>query len=243
MNLNSSLYTEINSTLIIHWDVNVPIGPFKNKFSRIMFSNYDDVNIDISTTTYDKKYDKNWRGSRFNQSINLTNNLWMARLTFGHNFNKSIELANNSHLTHLKFGFHYNQSIELKHNYRLTYLEFGWDFNQSIILPNKLTHLTLGYAFSQSVDLPNIEYLKICYDDIRMIENLPDSLTTLILYFEFNLPLDNLPNSIELIELPFNYDKPIRNIPISLKKIKFDEYDYLNWFTNARPDVEIEYYN
>jgi hypothetical protein len=150
MNLGSNEYTIIDDTIIIHWEVNKPIGKIDEKFKKLIFSNYDNINLCIKKNNNFKtiNYD-NWMRSKFNQSIVLTNSL--THLTFGSEFNQKVILTDS--LTHLTFGNNFNQYLNLTNS--LTHLIFGWRFNQSIVLTNSLIHLTFGYKFNQQVTLTN----------------------------------------------------------------------------------------
>lgn len=185
-------------------------------------------------------------GENFNQIINFSNptNLsnytcQLNHLTFGFNFNQLIQLDNLNLLTHLTFGERFNQKIVFPESLPLTHLKFCADFNQFVIFPNSLVHLTLGVNFLQLVDFPNIKYLKInsdAGDDMIMenlLNNLPNSLETLIFGYYFNSVIDNLPSSIKFIELPRDYNKPISNIPLNLHFIKCNtKYRYKHLFRN-----------
>ena len=101
MNLNSNNFTQINSTMVIHWDVNEPIDLTNHNFTQLIFSNYTDINICIEiSNNYIYQYEKCWKGSEFNKSLNLTNNLKITHLSFGYKFNQSIDLTNNIQLAH-----------------------------------------------------------------------------------------------------------------------------------------------
>ncbi len=95
MNLDSSEYTIIDDTIIIHWTVNKPIGTIDEKFKKLIFSDHADINISIQ---HGNNYNENiyLKGSLFNQSITLTN--FLTHLTLGYEFNQSIELANIKYL-------------------------------------------------------------------------------------------------------------------------------------------------
>ena len=58
--------------------------------------------IAIETNNYyTDEYDNNFISNKFNQKIDLSNNLNLTHLTFGRSFNKEIDLSNNINLTHL----------------------------------------------------------------------------------------------------------------------------------------------
>jgi hypothetical protein len=74
MNLNSSEYSVIDDMIIIHWNVNKPIGTIDEQFKKLIFSNYEDINLCIEyNNNYNKSNNKNWKGSLFNQPLTLTN--------------------------------------------------------------------------------------------------------------------------------------------------------------------------
>jgi hypothetical protein len=52
-----------------------------------------------------------------------------------------------------------------------------------------------------------------------LIDNLPNSITYLLLGDGFNQPVDNLPNSIIHLEFGHRFNQPVDNFPISLKKL------------------------
>ncbi len=98
MNLNSNEYTVIDDMIIIHWTVRKSMGIIDEKFKKLIFSNYDDINICIEQNNcYNENYYYGWRGSKFNKPVNLTNSL--IHLTFGYYFNQPVNLTNS--LTHL----------------------------------------------------------------------------------------------------------------------------------------------
>jgi hypothetical protein len=122
MNLQSSEYAVIGDMIIIYNYIDKQIGILDEKFKKLMFSNYDDINICIKQNNqYNSINFINWNSSLFNQPLILTNSL-----------------------THLNLGYSFNQPITLTNS--LTHLTFGDDFNQPVILTNSLTHLTFGYV-------------------------------------------------------------------------------------------------
>ena len=75
MNLNSSEYTVINDMIIIHWKVNKQIGIIDKKFKKLIFSNYDDINLYIKHNNNSNKNNYIFQGSLFNQPVILTDSL------------------------------------------------------------------------------------------------------------------------------------------------------------------------
>lgn len=232
INLSLSIYTYENSVLNYDYDwephFNHRINLSEN-IERITFGLFFNRLICLTNCT---RLTHLIFGECFDRPIKLTNKL--THLIFGDCFNQSIELVNS--LTHLIFGNSFNQSIELVNS--LTHLIFGYEFNQPINLTNnsELTHLILGKKFSHPVNLPNIKYLLINSNNANLIENLPDSLESLILGRDFNFPLVNLPNSIKYMKiLNFNYNILTIIFPINLKLIKCDyRSKYLNDLKNYK---------
>ena len=219
-----------------------------SKHNELIFSNYDDFTITIKTNNlYYEKYYDNYKGSKFNQQITISQNI--THLTFGEDFNQQVIIPQN--ITHLTFGDHFNQQVIIPQN--VTHLTFGFDFNQQVIIPQNVTHLIFGYDFDfdQPVNLPNIKYIKLGCNNIDIIENLPNSVEEIEFDYFFDLELHNLPNSIkkisfcsyssydkelnclpefvEYLELGKDYDKKINKFPINLKTIKCNRrYKYIN---------------
>ncbi len=137
MNLNLNEYTVIDDVIIIHWKVNKPIGTIDEKFKKLIFSNYDDINLCIKHNNEFVLNNCGWNNSRFNQPVILTDSL--THLTFGFCFNQQVTLTNS--LTHLTFGTRFNQPVILTDF--LTHLNFGDNFNQPINLTNSLTHFII----------------------------------------------------------------------------------------------------
>ncbi len=100
MNLNSSEYTVIDDMIIIHDGVNKPIGIIDKKFKKLIFSNYNDINISIQLNN---KYDfvnNGWNSSIFNYSISLTD--FLTHLTSEIKINHLIYFCSRIYLIHWK---------------------------------------------------------------------------------------------------------------------------------------------
>jgi len=94
-----------------------------NKYEKIMFSNYNEPLIAIETNNlWINKYNNNFIKNKFNQEIDLSNNIHLTHLFFGYRFNKEIDLSNNINLKHLTFGYNFNKKIDLSNNIHLTNL-------------------------------------------------------------------------------------------------------------------------
>jgi hypothetical protein len=73
---------EFNEELTDYYDV-------INKYKKIKFSNYNDPLIAIEIhNLYNDKYIKKYIKNKFNQKIDLSNNINLTHLTFKYKFNK-----------------------------------------------------------------------------------------------------------------------------------------------------------
>ena len=143
--------SEFNEELIDYYDI-------ISKYSKIIFSNYNDMSIAIETNNnYEKKYKNKYVKSKFNKKIDLSKNINLTHLILGEYFNKEIDLSNNINLTNLTFGYCFNQEVDLSNNIKLTHLIFGVEFNKEIDLSKNinLTYLSFSSYFNQKVDLLN----------------------------------------------------------------------------------------
>ena len=78
------------------------------KYNELIFSNYNDYNIEIETNgNYKIIYKSVYRSSIFNQSVIIPENV--THLTFGCNFNQQVIIPEN--VTHLTFGYEFNQQV------------------------------------------------------------------------------------------------------------------------------------
>ena len=254
-----------------------------SKYNELIFSNYKSYN-ELIFSNYDNyyqtdpetsiKYNSQYYTSKFNKPIIIPKNI--TKIIFGYYFNHPVIIPENitdiifdlffnqpiiipKNVTHLTFGLKFNQSIIIPES--VTHLIFGYKFNQSIIIPKNVTHLTLGYHFDQPLNLSNIKYLELNFNNINLIENLPNSIEEIKFGNWFNLELNNLPNSVKKIsfskysdydkelnclpefvkylELPINYKKKIKKLPLNIKTIKCDEeYEFINDYKN----IEIQCY-
>ena len=195
-----------------------------NKYEKIIFSNYNNPLIAIETNN-EFNNNSNYIESKFNQEIDLSNNINLTHLTFGHHFNQEINLSN-INLTHLTFGCCFDKKINLLKNINLTHLTFEYDFNQKIDLLNNinLTHLTFGSNFSQEIIIPfNVKSLNMfgCNNQY-LIDNLHNNIEELII-IKTNLNLDNLPNSIKKLYIKY-YHSELNNLPNSVEYLELNDY-------------------
>ena len=109
---------EFNELLDDYYDV-------IDMYEKVMFSNYNDPLIAIETNNLSEyEYYLYNINNKFNQKINLSNNINLTHLTFGEKFNQEIDLSNNINLTHLTFEVEFNKYIDLSNNINLTHLTF-----------------------------------------------------------------------------------------------------------------------
>ena len=107
-----------------------------NKYKKIMFSNYNDLLIAIKTNNKCiVDYKNNYIRSKFNQEIDLSNNINLTHLTFGWKFNH---------------GFNIPFNVKSLNMYRCN--------NQYIIdnLHNNIEELKLYYNDLNLDNLPNL---------------------------------------------------------------------------------------
>lgn len=157
-------------------------------------------------------------GNDFNQIVNLPNRL--THLLFGEEFNTIITYPNT--LTHLRFGKNFNQRLTLPEN--LTHLIFHShsSYRHNIVLHDNITHLKYSGSYGKHTHLPNrliyfsgrvkphmtipdtLVYLR-CGNIQQVIDKLPNTLETLVLYGDIDLKFDNLPNSVKRMFIDVGY--------------------------------------
>ena len=102
-------YWIVNDWLIFKPDFNEELDEYYNiinKYAKIMFSMYNEPLIAIETNNiYNIEYEDNYIYNKFNQKIDLSNNINLTHLTLGKYFNQEIDLSNNINLTHLTFEY------------------------------------------------------------------------------------------------------------------------------------------
>lgn len=149
----------------------------------------------------------------FNQQIFLTPNIKI--LTFSTFFDKTVHLS--KRILRLVFGTCFDQPINLSKN--VVHMVFGFNFNKPISLGKKIQHLELDLKFTQSLVLtknilsfrcalrnnlscilsPYIEQLTLVYNNCSVVENIPDSVKSMILRPCFSTPINNMPQSVKKI--------------------------------------------
>jgi hypothetical protein len=69
------------------------------------------------------------------------------------------------------------------------------------------------------------------------VDNLPQSLTELRFFFDFNQPVDNLPSSLSSLALSNLFNQPLDHLPASLTSLSFGNfYHYTKAFNELAPD-------
>jgi hypothetical protein len=107
-------------------------------------------------------------------------------------------------LTHLFLGNQYDQPINWIGGTNLLNLEFGNKFNQpvdNLSQYKKLSKLVFFWVFNQPIN------------------NLPDSITCLVLSEHFNQPIYKLPKNLENLYLGNKFSHGLHNFPENLKRI------------------------
>ena len=127
-------YWIIEDKLIFKPEFNEELDNYYNvieQYNTLIFSEYDVPEITIETDNkYDHKYTENYKISKFNQEIELTENI-----------------------THLSFGYCFNQKLELTNN--VTNLTLCHNHKTINYLTNKVKNLTLKYFNKKITNLPN----------------------------------------------------------------------------------------
>jgi hypothetical protein len=211
-----------------HFDSSIDV--YKNiisQYNKLIFSNYTDVDICIKTNNnFDSIFFNKYLGSKFNQKIDLPQNL--TYINFGNNFNQKVDLPPN--LVHINFGDCFNQQVDLPQN--LVHINFGYDFNQKINLPLDIIYLNINSNNKNLIDyLPDsIEELVLGFNFNLELNDLPQSIKKIIFYsYNYFYELNCLPSNIEYIQLPINYNKEIVKFPNKLKTIKCsNNYKYID---------------
>ena len=158
-----------------------------NKYSKIIFSNYNKPLIVIET-----------------------NNKWNKEYNYIYipcEFNKKIDLLNNINLTHLTFGKYFNQEIFIPFNIKS--LNMYCCNNQYIIdnLHNNIEELTIHQTNLNLNNLPN-SIKKIYIENYnKELNNIPNSIEYLEL-INYNLKIKKIPKNLKTVRCS-NYYKYI----------------------------------
>jgi len=126
-------------------------------------------------------------------------------------------------IEHLQVFNYVDEDIDFKNIY-VRHLEIHMSNGKIINLPEKLENLSIcnSKCILDYNNLPEIKYLEIKISDVSKKE--------------FN-QLDNLPNSIETLVLPRNYNKDLSNLPNSIKNFIIKKVD--NNYYDERVDNNI----
>ncbi len=144
-----------------------------NKYKKIMFSNYNDPLIAIETNNEYNDYIK----SKFNQEIDLSNNINLTHLTFGCYFNKKLNIPLS--VKSLNIQECNNQYIidNLHNNIEELIISYN-DLNLDN-LPNSIKKIYINGYKKELNNLPNsIEYLELKYYELK-IKKIPKKLKTI----------------------------------------------------------------
>lgn len=119
-------------------------------------------------------------GNRFNNKIDILNNLNLKYLEIGNEFDKTLYIPDN--LTTLKLGNKFNEALNINEN--LIKLKFGYNFNNYVNFDknNKLRYLYFGPKFNNN------------------LTNLPDSIISLYLP-NYNKKISYIPANIQNIHI------------------------------------------
>lgn len=164
---------------------------------------------------------------KFNSCINLDNLTKLKRLSFGYDYNKPVKFDNLLNLIQLSFGFEFNYPLEISHLDNLNYLKLSELYNQKFNFPPNLLHLHLGFKFLSWIEIPHsVKSIKLNCNNNFIIDNLPNTIETLLLGPDFCLELNNLPNSIKRLKFGItshNYQE-LNNFPESIEIIEFSNF-------------------
>ncbi len=140
-----------------------------NKYTRLIFSNYNDWKICFETNNeYMNVYDKQHIGSKFNKPIELNQNL--THLTTGYEFNHLIELTDKIFYLHLDSNL----------------------YNIIDNLPTSIKTITLKcdiYVYEYELNyLPmSVEYLKLNFTYNKKISNIQKKLKKIVCSKKYSL--------------------------------------------------------
>lgn len=130
------------------------------------------------------------------------------------------KLQNSHSLTHLHI-YGQNFSIVSKLPGSLTHLSM--DEFPNLTLPSSIVHLTYrgrqSLPWKEASDLPQLKFLDF-YGNFP-VNNLPITITELILRNDFDQSIDNLPPSLQTLQLGARFNQPVDHLPVSLQRLSF----------------------
>ena len=92
-------------------------------------------------------------------------------------------------------------------------------------LPASVTHLTIsGTFFFQPVVIPSpsVTHLKLrCGFTLMSMDELPSSVTHLILPDDFDQPVANMPSSVTHLTFGYLFNRPVENLPAHITHLTF----------------------
>jgi len=112
-------------------------------------------------------------------------------------------------------------------------------YNQLYKVQNTLRELYLPYNFKENLDIiANFTFLEVLsYKHCTKIEQFPPNLKVLELIC-YNYPLDNLPNTIETLILGNNFNQDLNILPKKLKVLNMGENIDCNLFVDYPETLE-----
>jgi hypothetical protein len=131
---------------------------------------------------------------------------------------------------------------------KYTHLYLEGRFNDKVFIDNissRIIYLWIGHYYQKNKldDLPNsIKTLIIGCRFNEEINNLPCKLNKLHLGHSFNKQVDNLPNTLETLIFNFAFNKPVDKLPTGLKKITFG-HSFNQPVNKLPPNLEIIYFD
>jgi hypothetical protein len=87
-------------------------------------------------------------------------------------------------------------------------------------IPNNIKNIEFGEEFNSPVNKTNlpkgIERIEfgICFN--HPVNDLPDTVTHLTFWFDYNQPITNLPNRLKYLHVGYYYNQPLNNLPDTL---------------------------
>ena len=137
-------------------------------------------------------------------------------------------------ITHLQIPNRYKENID-KYPLNLKVLILNSDYNKCITLPEQLEEFicpTIGSEFNQNIIIPpNIKLLQFGDRYNQPLNNLPNSLETLILSNKKSIhPLDNLPCNLKTLKLldALNSNITLDYLPINLTYLEIIQYNNID---------------
>lgn len=173
---------KINSTCVIHYSFNSELENIfiivlnESNIKSLIFNNYMSIDaMEKTCNEYSGYWNNDWRGSRFNKSVNLLVETKLELIEFGARFNKPLDNLPAT-LQRLILSFNFNQPLDnLPLNLIYLSLKNCSKFNNNLdFLPDSLEILILpeNYYSKPINNLPigtkvhNLEHYKSINNDL-----------------------------------------------------------------------------